>query len=423
MALDSNLYATGAVTSGTVAPASTSGESYYSTFRTFDTSTVNVFEVESLATGSPFLTLMTKIGRSKDGSGTFKDLGISEELTSEYPQFKFLEIDQETDAWSCNAVTAAGTAGADSTFTVTSTAGLKVSHVIRNVRTNEQIRVTAVTSATQFTATRKMGDATNVATQVGDTFVLIATAVAHGVNKVSDTGAPGTLRENNIQKFMETITITDRDMLSNKFGGKEAFIKQRLHTGMYNLRMQMERGALFGEKSAYNDIYTSEGLVGFARRGLVGDISSGLTTRTLEDTLGLTTEYMSPGNNTKVLLLSGKAKSAINSLYTGRIQRESIADIKEQVETIEIGTGKFMIMQHPLLDQQSGYNGYGLVVDPGYFKIMYPTGKDLEMNGIDGRATFTIDPTSDRFSMSGTYSAYAGFKNVHANSAALLKIA
>lgn len=55
------------------------------------------------------------------------------------------------------------------------------------------------------------------------------------------------------------------------------------------------------------------------------------------------------------MLLSAKAKSAINALYTGRINKETIGDIKEQVETIEIGTGKFIIMQHQLMNAASGY--------------------------------------------------------------------
>jgi hypothetical protein len=426
MSVDATLYPTGAVTNGTTAPASLSGSSYYATFRAFNNNAVDVFDVQSYANGSPFLTVLTKFGRTRNG-GKFNEVGINEEENANYPTFKFLEIDKESDTFTVNAITAAGVAGTNSTFTLVSTAGVKRTQMLRNVRTNEFIRVVSVDSATQITATRKVGDAPNIAFAANDVLVYVSTAVEHGTSKITDTAAPGQLRDNNVQKFMETIEITDEDVFSAKYEDKAKFIERRLNTGMYNLRMQLERAAIFGEKSTGTDangksFYTSEGAIGFARRGFTGDISGGLTTRTLEDTLSVTTEYMSPGNDTKILLLGAKAKSAINSLYTGRIARETIGDIKEQVETIEIGTGKFIIMQSPLMNATSGYDKHALIIDPGYFKLCYPSGKSLDGSTLDGKAKFLMDPTSTDQSMGGTYTAYMGFKNVHAQSAGLIKI-
>lgn len=132
---------------------------------------------------------------------------------------------------------------------------------------------------------------------------------------------------------------------------------------------------------------------------------------------------MSPNNNMKLLVVGTKARAAINSLYTGRIQRENIADIKEQVETIEVGNAKFAIVPHPLMNEKSGFNKHAMVVDPGYIKICYPTGVDLEGKGFNGRARFEMNPSSTYANMTGSFVSYMGLQNISPNSAGLFQIA
>lgn len=423
MAIGADGYPTGAVSSGTTPAASTTQQAVYQSLEAFNNQSIELYDTSSYSNGAPLLSMLTNFGRSRNG-GTFDSLGINEEVINTGMTFKWREQDRETDVFTVNAAIAAGTAGANTSFTVTSTAGLIAQSVLRNVRTNEQIRVVSVDSATTFTATRKVGNITNVAMVVNDVLVLLSTAVNRGVADLDTSAAPAVEKIGYVQKFIQTLKIDDFDMMSSKILDPKAFIAKISAQKGYQLRLDQERAALFGQ--AYADpsgnFYTTEGVLSFAQRGFSGDISGALTTRAVEETLSACTEYMSPNNQVKILLLGIKAKAAINALYTGRINRENIADIKEQVETIEIGSGKFVIMQHPLMSATSGYDKHALVLDPGYLKMVYPEGVDLEGKGFNGRARFEMNPTSTHSNMFGSFVSYMGMKNISANSAGIFKI-
>jgi Ni2+-binding GTPase involved in maturation of urease and hydrogenase len=429
MALDSVLYPTTPGSTATTPAAAVTGTSNYSTFELYNNNEIEIFDTSAYANGSKFLTMLTRFGRARN-AGNFNELGIAEKMITNYPEIRYKEQDKETDTFNVNAAAAAGTAGANMTVVFTSTAGLCNSMLLRCQRTNEILRIVSVDSGTNVTATRKVGDATNVALTTSDVFLLTSTAVAHTVSSLVDIGAPGVDRVNYVQKFVETVELTDENMFTSKAGGdNKAFVERRLNQAMYGLRLQIERAALFGEKFTGTDsvsgksFYTTEGAIAMARRGWTDDISGSLTTKLVEETLGVTTQYMAPGSDTKFLILGAKAKSAINSLYTGRIARESIADIKEQVETITIGSGRFVLLQSPFMNASSGYEKHALVVDPGYFKVCYPTGTNLEGQSVDGKAKFQMEPTSTYANQKGSVVAYMGFQNANANAAALIKVA
>lgn len=426
MALDAFNYPTGAVTSGTTAPANVTQQAMYATLAEYNNSEIELYDTQSYSNGSPFLTMLTKFGRARN-SGDFKSIGTSEDNLSNFPDIKWKEQDKENDIFVVNGAVAVGTAGANTQITLTSTVGLLAQQTLRNVRTNEQVHVVSVDSSTLVTVTRKTGSTPNVAMVVSDTLQLIGSAVVRGDANVGTTASPASNRSNYFQKFVQTLNIDDFDMMSNKILDPKTFIARIAANKNYQLRLDMERAALFGEQYAGTnasgkEYYQTEGLLAFARRGQAGDVSGSLTTRVLEETLSVCTEYMSPGNQTKIMLLGGKAKAAINALYTGRINVETIGDIKEQVETIQIGTGKFIIMQHPLMNAASGYEKHGLVVDPGYLKICYPSGVDLNGSTFDGKSRFEMDPTSTYANMTGSFVSYMGLKNVSANSAGIFKI-
>ncbi len=424
MALNSFGYPTGATSTSTTAPASTTQQAVYQSLEAFNNASIELYDTSSYSNGAPMMSMLTNFGRSRNG-GSFDDIGVNEVMVDTGMITKWREQDGETDIFIVNAASAAGTAGANTSFTVTSTAGLVAQTIVRNVRTGEQLRVVSIDSATTFTATRKVGTINNVAMVVGDVLQRLATAVGRGVADLDAYGAPAVEREGYIQKFVQTLKIDDFDMMSSKIMDPKAFIAKMSGQKAYALREDQERAALFGQayKDPSGNHYTTEGLLSFAGKGFAGDISGSLTTRTMEETLTTCTEYMSPNNNMKLLVLGTKARAAINSLYTGRIRRETIADIKEQVETIEIGNAKFAIVPHPLMNEKSGFNRHAMVVDPGYIKICYPTGVDLEGKGFNGRARFEMNPASTYANMTGSFVSYMGLQNISPNSAGLFQIA
>ena len=145
MALDAFNYPTGAVTSGTTAPANVTQQAMYATLAEYNNSEIELYDTQSYANGSPFLTMLTKFGRARN-SGDFKSIGTSEDNLSNFPDIKWKEQDKENDIFVVNAISAVGTPGVNMQITLTSTVGLIAQQTLRNVRTNEQVHVVSVDS-------------------------------------------------------------------------------------------------------------------------------------------------------------------------------------------------------------------------------------------------------------------------------------
>lgn len=265
MAVNSFGYPTGATSTSTTAAASTTQQAVYQSLEAFNNASIELYDTSSYSNGAPMMSMLTNFGRSRNG-GSFDDIGVNEVMIDTGMITKWREQDGETDVFIVNAAAAAGTAGATTSFTVTSTAGLVAQTIIRNVRTGEQLRVVSIDSGTTFTATRKVGTINNVAMVVGDVLQRLATAVGRGVADLDAYGAPAVEREGYIQKFVQTLKIDDFDMMSSKIMDPKAFIAKMSSQKAYALREDQERAALFGQayKDPSGNHYTTEGLLSFA---------------------------------------------------------------------------------------------------------------------------------------------------------------
>lgn len=376
-------YPSGATPTTTVpAAASVAGATSVLSTYLYDNSEIDVTKV--FRARNSFFSVLTNLGRSNGGS--YDSLGSFEEMSNNYPTYTWQNKGEDGYQFEMGASALIG----DLTLTLDSTVGLFAGRRLQNTATNEVVTVKSVDSATVITVVR---GAVPVAMAATDSLLSVGTAVGVGVASTTFVGAANTSKSNYFQHFVTTISITDKDMLAAKVGGdKRAQIEEVLADKMATHADEIERGVLFGQKQTFTDatlgeVYTMDGVKEFAIQGWTADISSGLTIQTLEDALAYPLRYAKDGSNTKILLCGSKVKSKLSSLfYAGQVRTENIKEIDLTVEKVMTNGGEYIIMQHPFLDSSSGdWSKCALVIDPGYVKVVYPQGTDLEKKGFNGK--------------------------------------
>lgn len=419
-------YATTPGSSAVAAPVSSTQAAEITSLEAYDNSEIDVIDISKNSGGSQFLTMLTKFGRARNG-GNFNEIGLTEEIINNFPEIRYKEQDQESTTFTVNAIATAGTAGVASTIVLTSTVGLLPSMTLRVVRTNEQIRIISVDSATNITAVRGAGTVANAALAVNDVLYVLGTSVSAGVAGIGDVGSAGVDKVNYIQKFVESLEINDFQSMSAKVGGsKKGIIERRMQQALVQMQTQIERAAIFGQKYSGTDsngaYYTTEGAIECAKRGWTDDISGSLTQRTLEEALSQPMRYISPNNTTKFLLCGSRVRPALSSLFQSQINKEDILDSSTAVNTLTINNGKYIIVESPLLDESSGFEKHALVIDPSFFKVCYGSGEGME-GRFDGKTRFVYNKAESTYAkQKGDYVTYVGFKNSNSNASALIRV-
>jgi hypothetical protein len=231
-------------------------------------------------------------------------------------------------------------------------------------------------------------------------------------------------KDNYIQKFVETCQITDADSMSNKVTTQ--FVKDLMAERLVKHGRDLEYAAVFGQKvsvatdAAGNSVYATEGALQTALRGWTGDISAGLTNEILERELSRPFQY---GSSTKIGLCGRKAKAKIRSLFENRINVSNNETISLKFSQIDMNSGTLILVDHLLMDADSGYDSHIIIVDPSTFKVVYPSGTDLEGNKITGKTQFIMNTAESTFGLQkGDYRTYLGFENSNANAMGCFKV-
>lgn len=382
-------------------------------------------EIELIFVGknrTPLLSTVLAIGRGKDG-GEFGKIGLTEKIVTNFPDVKYKEEDDKQVAYT---VVTGGNSGA-TTLVVASTTGLFEGVMLRNVTTNENLRVSSITSATNFVVQRAVGTVTAATVSTDDVLVVIGTSVSKGIARVGTYGTVAVDKFNYFQKFVTTVEIDDFDMMTNKvqsLNEADRLMKMRA----IDHYTEQEYAAIFGQKKAGTDAngkeyYTMEGVFQSAKRGWTDDISSALTRDTLEETLAQPLLYTKGGNTSKIALCGTKAKSKISQVFEGRLQVSSIESVNLKFNSMEIDTGDYTFINHPMLNAESGLEGHIIVIDPAYMTVCYPSGKNMQ-GGFNGKTTFAYDQSaSNRTHQEGSYYTYMSLIMASINSGGCFKIA
>lgn len=416
-------YVTAPLTTTQAAPASTTLDAEYASLAAYDNSEVELYDIAK--GGTPFYSTLTNLGRQLN-DGDYENIGLNESnvlMSNNFPTYTFLEQDEKQEYYT------AGVGGAligDTTIVLISTAGIIAGDIIQNVTTNEQMRVTAVTNATNIVVTRGFGTVAAAAVANGAVFRLISNSIAAGVAGNGTSGEVAVSKTNYFQKITTTISTTDFENMTPKFGGSKADqIKRTMKRKVIEQATKLEKALLFGQaKAVTGGVAHMGGMLDAASLGWTDDISGALTRLTFEQALSNPLRYTKAGRAKKIAFVGTEVMSAISNLfYAAQVRTENIQRLDLTVQNISINNGEIMFVQHPFMDSSSGYSKYALVVDPSYVRMVYPTGVDLNGRTFDGKTKFYYLADQSNYSVQkGDWVTYATLEVANSNAHGLIKI-
>lgn len=336
--------------------------------------------------------------------------------------FKILE--EQPQPWSdaCNgAVTAVATS-----VTVDHGSYFKSQDLVKNERTGEIIKVTAVSSNT-LTVTRGYGTTSAAAMNDNDPLRILGGAYEDGSAASVYRMVKVDSNTNYTQRFKEAIKVPDVIMSTELYGEPEL---QRLRNrkGIDHL-IKIENALLFGEKSlktpattiatSEEELRTTGGLLSWLSSNIktLGDgtlAGGGALTESdfntwLEDVMKFAG---SSGSNKRTMLASARMCSIIDGWGRDKLQTLPSTEtygiaVKQYIST----HGTINIIKHHLLDG-SYYGSYGILVDMGSVGYRYLKGLDTKLYvDISNRAT-TSGQIDQYESECGFYLALEGLHGV-----------
>jgi hypothetical protein len=395
MALQSpNRYPIAPLSTTVPVPVSSTTAAEIASLALYDNTEVDVIQIRKAA--NSLMTTLMALGRRYDGEGEYEDMSVSSEFTSNFPEVRWMEQDDETLEYTANAAAIAVVADADVTLTFTTTVGLGAGTQLRNVTTNEQVIVLSVPTATTVVVRRNLIGTAAVTSS--DKFQVIGSAIAGGVASVDSFGSVAVTKSNFIQKFVDTLITTDFDQYTPKVGADKRKANDILVANTtIKHKEKLEKALLLGRKASYatasGTVYTMGGVLEHAGVGFTTDLSSGgLTVAKLEEWLSTVSQYTKGSSTTKVLLCGTRVRSALSGLwYTGQVRTENIENINLKIEKVVLSGGfEYIIVDSPFMDDMSGYSKMAAVVDPAYIKFLYPQGSN--QNGtFDGKTRMVLN--------------------------------
>jgi len=384
-------------------------------------------ELISIARGrAPLFHTIVDMGRWLNG-GQYTKMGLNEKTTTNFPKYVWKEKDEFNKvyaAWADKTAT-------DTTITLVKNNGLYAGLLLRDAATNEQMRVTSIVSGstTDVVVQRWVGTVAAAAITTWDKISVVASASSRGQASLGAFWTEADERFNYIQKFLTTVSFDDFDNLAHYGAGKETFMQEASNQHLSEIENQM----LFGQKAAGTDAdgkpyYTMEWVIQNCLRGNVNDISGALSKETLEEALSYPFKYTKNGNTKKIGLCGTKVKSAITSLYTNMIRTTNIKEVDLTFDTLKVNRGEIVFVEHPLLDDDSGYADRLLVLDPSFLKIIYPTAKGIQGGnlpklGTDGKTTFVVNQAKTNFAkVEGSFLTFLTLEASNSNAFAAIKV-
>lgn len=419
-----NGYPSGAESSTIPNPVSSTIAAEITSLELFDNSEVDIVDIAYASGKQKFLQTILALGRLHNG-GDLKSQGLTEITSNNFPFINWIEQDEEAKIFTLNgAMTNVAT-----TMILVSTVGLLPGQILRINETNENVRVTSVDSATNLTIVRGQGSIAGTAVAVAaGKITMLGLAATAGFSNPDAVGSVGGAKSNNIQKFVNSVDISDFNQLSAKAGGdKKKFIMEHMARARAEHMMQMETAVLYGQKStgtvSGQPYYQTQGVFDVCRTGWTSDISATLTRIKLDEALSTPMNY---GSTTKILLCGTRVKSAISDLfYKDQVRTTTLTgdNLNLQVEKVTVNGGEYYMIQHPYMDTNRGMEKYAAIVDVENFKLVYPTGVDINGKAYTGKTRFEYLANQSNYARQrGDWVTYLGTKITNPNAHGFIKV-
>ena len=368
---------------------------------------------------SPLTAFLTQIGKISDGGGKFKGMALQKRVVYN-PEFTEYE-DQYSGVWA-QINNGAGYASGATALVVDNPSAAIFSKfdLIKNTRTGEIMRVTAVDYSTQtLTVTRGAGATAAAAINDNDWLLVIGPAFEEG-SKSGDSNTTKLVKVTNYSQIFKTkfgVTQTENASklyLSANPGGDLRYLRAKY--GIEQAK-KIERAYWFNEKKEVTGPdgkplrLTGGILEAIIAAGNVQDEAASALTETEFRTFlqnyafkyGSSEKYFFCGN----VVLGYLESFAANKLYIVPSDKTYGVEVRKYQSSF----GTLNIIRHPMFENQ--YAGMGVVLDLSTIKHCTLNGRDtlLETNIQDNDADEEVDQ----------YKTEAGLQRVNFEKNALLK--
>jgi len=419
-----NGYPSGSESSTIPAPVSSSAAAEITSLEAFDNTEMDVVDISYASGKQKFLQTILALGRLRNG-GDLKSQGLTEIVSNNFPNIQWLEQDEEAKVLTLNGTMT----NVATTMILVSTVGVTPGMIIRIVETNENVRVTTVDSATNLTVVRGQGSIAGTAVTIASGKVtLLGMAAQAGFSNPDAMGSTGAQKTNYIQTFIDGVDVNNFNQMSAKVGGdKRKTLMNAMGQARSEHMQKIELAMLYGQKATGTvggqPYYATEGVFDVCRAGWTSDISSSLTRVKLDEALSTPMNY---GSTSKILLCGTRVKPAISDLfYNSQVHTETLTgdNLNLTVEKLTVNGGEYYMIQHPYMDANRGMDKYAAVVDIENFKLVYPTGFDINGKAYNGKTRFEFLPNqSNHARQRGDWVTHIGTKITNPNAFAFLKV-
>lgn len=274
----------------------------------------------------------------------------------------------------------------DTTLTFPSTAGIVPGMVFMNQRTLENVRVTAVNSATVVAVTRAFGRVAAAAVNNGDKWIQAGTAYEEGSNRPTARRLDTQYIPNYTQIFRNAWALTDTARASYAEMGISNIAENKNDCAMFH-STDIESAILYGQAimntAGATPIHATQGVIDALRQYASGNVNAAGSTTTFNQLVTLVESAFFYSTNlgnakSRTAFCDNTAMKVMNQIgrASGQIQmttKETKFGMKYVEFEFYLGTLELVI--HPLLNglQQTGTM---LVMDMPALKLAYMEGRD-----------------------------------------------
>ena len=274
----------------------------------------------------------------------------------------------------------------DTTLTFPSTAGIVSGMVFMNQRTLENVRVTAVNSATVVAVTRAFGRVAAAAVNNGDKWIQAGTAYEEGSNRPTARRLDTQYIPNYTQIFRNAWALTDTARASYAEMGISNIAENKNDCAMFH-STDIESAILYGQAimntAGATPIHATQGVIDALRQYASGNVNAAGSTTTFNQLVTLVESAFFYSTNlgnakSRTAFCDNTAMKVMNQIgrASGQIQmttKETKFGMKYVEFEFYLGTLELVI--HPLLNglQQTGTM---LVMDMPALKLAYMEGRD-----------------------------------------------
>jgi hypothetical protein len=276
----------------------------------------------------------------------------------------------------------------DATLTFPSTAGITAGMVFHNPRTRENVRVTAINSATVVAVTRAFGRVAAAAVNNADTWINVGSAFEEGSNRPTARRLTTTYVPNFTQIFRNAWALTDTARASYAEAGISNIAENRNDCAMFH-SVDIESAIIWGQPlmdtSGATPVHATQGVLDAMEQYCPENTNTAGATTNYDQLVALVEpafKYSTNLGNAKerVAFCDQTAMKVLNQV--GRLSGQLMISTAEtsfgmRFSKFEFYKGTVNLIEHPLMNGLS-LTGKMLIMDMPALKLAYMDGRDTK---------------------------------------------